>query len=67
MADEDLIGTHDKDATQSISENESPTIPAPIPKRTRPRTNHDWWPADYGHYGGLFIRMTWHASGRAGL
>src|SRR4029077_9586131 len=115
MADKDLIGTHDKDATQSISESESPAIPAPIPKRTRPRTNHDWWPnqldlsvlhrhspqsnphgpefnypeqfksldvealkrdliqlmttsqdwwpADYGHYGGLFIRMTWHAAG----
>ncbi len=22
-----------------------------------------WWPADYGHYGGLFVRMTWHAAG----
>src|SRR3954466_1691720 len=25
--------------------------------------SQDWWPADYGHYGGVFIRMTWHATG----
>jgi catalase-peroxidase len=97
------------------SESESPEIPSPNPKVTRPRSNQDWWPdqldlsvlhqhspgfdplgadfdyaeefktldvdalkrdifevmttsqdwwpADYGHYGPLLIRMTWHAAG----
>jgi catalase-peroxidase len=115
VADKDVIRTHDKDATASVSESENPVIPSPTLKRGRPRTNsdwwpdqldlsvlhrhsplsnpigedfnyreefttldpdalkrdlielmttsQDWWPADYGHYGGLFIRMSWHAAG----
>src|SRR5205807_4059423 len=42
MSDTDL--TEKKANTASASESESPVIASPTPKRTRPRTNQDWWP-----------------------
>ena len=42
MSEKDVLDT--KSATASASESENPGIPSPTPKRTRPRTNRDWWP-----------------------
>ena len=39
-------------------------LPAVVKDLTALMTDsQDWWPADYGHYGPFFIRMTWHAAG----
>ena len=39
-------------------------LKAVIKDLTRLMTNsQEWWPADFGHYGGLFIRMAWHSAG----
>ena len=31
--------------------------------KTMMHESEDWWPADYGHYGPLFVRLAWHNSG----
>src|ERR1700741_4486293 len=44
VAERRTIDVPDKVKTTSVSESENPAIPSPTPKRTRPRTNSDWWP-----------------------
>jgi catalase (peroxidase I) len=47
----------------SILEGIRLDLDAVIRTCTPDEDSQDWWPADFGHYGGLFIRMAWHGAG----
>ena len=51
----------DFDYKQAVSQLDFEAVKADIIQVMR--TSQDWWPADWGHYGPLFIRMSWHAAG----
>ena len=58
--DSDPLGA-DFDYEQAVSQLDFDAVKADIVQVMR--TSQDWWPADWGHYGPLFIRMSWHAAG----
>ncbi|MDZ7644906.1 MAG: peroxidase family protein [Woeseiaceae bacterium] len=49
------------DYAEAFSELDLAALKADL--REMMKTSQDWWPADWGHYGPLFIRMSWHAAG----
>lgn len=51
----------DFDYAEAFDEMDYDTLKADL--RNLMTDSQDWWPADWGHYGGLFIRMTWHSAG----
>ncbi|MDG2320890.1 MAG: catalase/peroxidase HPI [Rhodospirillaceae bacterium] len=51
----------DFDYAKAFDEMDYDTLKADL--RNLMTDSQDWWPADWGHYGGLFIRMTWHSAG----
>ncbi|MHA6782035.1 catalase/peroxidase HPI [Pseudonocardia saturnea] len=58
--DSDPLG-EDFDYKQAVSRLDFDGVKADIVSVMR--TSQDWWPADWGHYGPLFIRLSWHAAG----
>ncbi|SDE84646.1 hypothetical protein [Pseudonocardia oroxyli] len=58
--DPDLLGA-DFDYKKAVAQLDFDAVKADIVSVMR--TSQDWWPADWGHYGPLFIRMSWHAAG----
>ena len=57
----DPLGDDDFDYKKAVSQLDFEAVKADIVQVMR--TSQDWWPADWGHYGPLFIRMSWHAAG----
>ena len=57
----DPLGDDDFDYKKAVSQLDFEAVKADIVAVMR--TSQDWWPADWGHYGPLFIRMSWHAAG----
>ncbi|ALG68409.1 catalase/peroxidase HPI [Beggiatoa leptomitoformis] len=52
---------HDFNYAEAFSHVDLKALKADIEKVLK--TSQDWWPADWGHYGGLMIRMAWHSAG----
>ena len=59
--DSDPLGDDDFDYKKAVAGLDFDAVKADIVSVMR--TSQDWWPADWGHYGPLFIRMSWHAAG----
>ena len=57
----DPLGDDDFDYKKAVAQLDFEAVKADIVAVMR--TSQDWWPADWGHYGPLFIRMSWHAAG----
>lgn len=51
----------DFDYAEAFGKVDLPALKADIENTLK--TSQDWWPADWGHYGGLMIRMAWHSAG----